>query len=139
MSRVEWNSPNGLGPRTFTADVVCGEPDTNEVRRHWIAITAHRQCCCKFLFCTCIRWLHTQLDLTSDDRFIIIACDGLWEVFSSQQAVDLVHQFLADDNTAEVCLGTTSPCIPMPPRSPCPAVTLLRPRSLRPSVSSTWP
>ncbi len=45
-----------------------------------------------------------QHQLIDGDRFIVAACDGLWDVFTSQQVVDIVHQFLfEDDNSPEVC------------------------------------
>ena len=50
-----------------------------------------------------LRWVRLpQMDLSDSDRFVVIACDGLWDVFSSQQVVDLVHQFLEDGNSPEV-------------------------------------
>jgi len=30
--------------------------------------------------------------ITSDTEFILLACDGIWDVKSSQQAIDFVHQ-----------------------------------------------
>ncbi len=33
---------------------------------------------------------------------MIMACDGLWDVFTSQQAVELVARFLDDHNSPEV-------------------------------------
>uniref|UniRef100_H2YAL4 Integrin-linked kinase-associated serine/threonine phosphatase 2C n=1 Tax=Ciona savignyi TaxID=51511 RepID=H2YAL4_CIOSA len=36
--------------------------------------------------------------LTNDDRFILIACDGLWKVFNAEQAIQFVLQVLQDNN-----------------------------------------
>ncbi|KAK1385003.1 Protein-serine/threonine phosphatase [Heracleum sosnowskyi] len=35
-----------------------------------------------------------QIVLTKDDEFLIIACDGIWDVMSSQQAISLVRRGL---------------------------------------------
>lgn len=35
-----------------------------------------------------------QIVLTEDDEFLIIACDGIWDVMSSQQAISLVRRGL---------------------------------------------
>merc|ERR1719440_1250998 len=38
----------------------------------------------------------TSTDLTAQDTFVINACDGLWDVVSDQQAIELVNQSLRE-------------------------------------------
>lgn len=35
--------------------------------------------------------------LTSDDRFVLMACDGLWKVYSPEQAVDFILNIIQDN------------------------------------------
>ena len=37
-----------------------------------------------------------ELQLTQEDEFIIIACDGIWNSLSSQEAVDFVKENMAE-------------------------------------------
>lgn len=41
--------------------------------------------------------------LTEDDEFLIIACDGIWDVMSSQHAVGIVRRGLGRHNNPEQC------------------------------------
>jgi protein phosphatase 2C family protein 2/3 len=41
--------------------------------------------------------------LTEDDEFLVIGCDGLWDVFTSQNAVDLARKELQQHNDPERC------------------------------------
>ncbi|KAF5836988.1 phosphatase 2C-like domain-containing protein [Dunaliella salina] len=43
---------------------------------------------------------HSVVDLTEDDRFIILASDGVWEFITSKEAVDIVAQC---DGAEEAC------------------------------------
>ncbi len=38
----------------------------------------------------------TVHDHTDDDEFVVIACDGIWDVFSSQQVIDFVRRGIAE-------------------------------------------
>ena len=46
--------------------------------------------------------LFPQVDILAEDEFVVLACDGLLEVLSSQRVVQFVKQFLLEGNTAEV-------------------------------------
>jgi serine/threonine protein phosphatase PrpC len=43
---------------------------------------------------------HSVVELSSQDRFVILASDGVWEFITSKEAVDIVMQF---DNAEEAC------------------------------------
>ncbi|CAI0416837.1 unnamed protein product [Linum tenue] len=42
-------------------------------------------------------------DLTEDDEFLIIGCDGIWDVFRSQNAVDFARRRLLEHNDPVLC------------------------------------
>jgi len=60
----------------------------------------------------------SRYTIQSDDEFIIIACDGVWDVMTNQQAVDFVRERLnsTDTKLSEVCEQVFDRCIASNPR-----------------------
>eukprot|EP00759_Apiculatamorpha_spiralis_P008087 PhF_6_TR15063/c0_g1_i1/m.23670/K14803/PTC2_3; protein phosphatase PTC2/3 len=46
-----------------------------------------------------------QVQLQGDEEFVLIACDGIWDVVSSQQAVDFVRRKLSKGTSPEDCVA----------------------------------
>ena len=42
-------------------------------------------------------------ELLEDDEFMVVACDGLWDVLTSQRCVELARQHLREHNDAAAC------------------------------------
>jgi serine/threonine protein phosphatase PrpC len=45
----------------------------------------------------------TQHELATNDEFVVLGCDGLWDVISSQRAVELARQRLREHNDPQRC------------------------------------
>lgn len=45
-----------------------------------------------------------KVTLTEDDKFVILACDGLWKVFKSDEAIDFVIKKLEKFSTDQLNL-----------------------------------
>ena len=54
--------------------------------------------------------------LTSEDEFLVLACDGLWDVMSSQRCMELARTHLRDNNDPQLCaehlVSTTAVAMP---------------------------
>lgn len=53
-----------------------------------------------------------KVELSEDDEFLIIACDGIWDCLSSQEAVDCVKERLnTEKKLSKVCEGVLDRCL----------------------------
>jgi serine/threonine protein phosphatase PrpC len=50
----------------------------------------------------------TQHELAPNDEFVVLGCDGLWDVISSQRAVELARQKLREHNDPQRCARSPS-------------------------------
>lgn len=41
--------------------------------------------------------------LILEDEFMVVACDGLWDMLSSQRCVEIARQHLRDHNDPQTC------------------------------------
>ena len=44
-----------------------------------------------------------MIKLTKEDEFLIIGSDGIWEVFTSQNAIDFARRRLQEHNDVKLC------------------------------------
>lgn len=52
------------------------------------------------------------VQLSDDDEFIVLACDGIWDCMSSQEVVDFVHkQLKTEDKISSVCEKLLNRCV----------------------------
>lgn len=65
----------------------------------------------------------SMCSLMAEDEFIVLACDGLWDVLPSQRAIELARQYLQQhDNDPQVCAQMlVSPPPSRPPGLSCQA------------------
>ncbi|PSC74095.1 phosphatase 2C isoform A [Micractinium conductrix] len=58
-----------------------------------------------------------QQQLTPDDRFLVLACDGIWDVMTNQQVVDFVAQRLAQgQQPQDISSELLNACLASDPR-----------------------
>jgi serine/threonine protein phosphatase PrpC len=52
------------------------------------------------------------VDLDPSDRFLILACDGIWDILTNEQAVSFVDEKLRDGRSpVEICQDMCDHCL----------------------------
>ena len=70
----------------------------------------------------------TEMALTKEDSFIVIACDGVWEVLSNEEVCKFVSEALAatNDDVGQVCEMLLDRCLaPVAPGLGCDNMTVV--------------
>ncbi|KAJ4794063.1 Protein phosphatase 2C-like protein [Rhynchospora pubera] len=56
-----------------------------------------------------------SIDITDEDEFLILACDGIWDCMTSQQLVDFIHEQLkTETRLSAVCEKVMDHCLAPP-------------------------
>ena len=82
---------------------------------HVAETSVRRTCCC---CCCCFQQVTAfpeVIDVQRDsegDEFIVLACDGIWDVMSSQEVVDKVREYLVDGRPQVPCTPFDFPTCP---------------------------
>lgn len=51
---------------------------------------------------------HSEVELTPNDQFIVLASDGVWEFISSKEAVDIIAQYDTAEESCRMVRGNFS-------------------------------
>lgn len=101
MEEYRWLYPASFTRRGFSADLVSGVPDTFQVCVCSVCVSV--SCVCVFFGGgTLLLTIGAQVDVQAGDEFVVLACDGLWDVMSSQRVVDIVRRHLSEGTSPEV-------------------------------------
>ncbi|KAJ8449609.1 hypothetical protein Cgig2_005631 [Carnegiea gigantea] len=79
------------------------------------------------------------IELSDDDEFIVIACDGIWDCMSSQELVDFVREQLnSEAKLSAVCERTFDRCLaPSVGGEGCDNMTMILVQFKKPTASSS--
>eukprot|EP01061_Rhynchopus_euleeides_P025473 TRINITY_DN4120_c0_g1_i1.p2 TRINITY_DN4120_c0_g1~~TRINITY_DN4120_c0_g1_i1.p2 ORF type:complete len:304 (+),score=61.64 TRINITY_DN4120_c0_g1_i1:120-1031(+) len=68
----------------------------------------------------------TITDITPEDEFIVLACDGIWDVMTNDEVIDFVSQKINHNDVAKVCEDTCDRCLaPSSPGLGCDNMTMM--------------
>jgi protein phosphatase 1G len=56
------------------------------------------------------------IELTSEDEFMVLACDGIWDVLENQDVVDFIHARLGEKKPEEIASELLDHCLASDPR-----------------------
>jgi protein phosphatase 1G len=56
------------------------------------------------------------IELTEEDDFMVLACDGIWDVLENQEVVDFIHARLGDKKPEDIASELLDHCLASDPR-----------------------
>ena len=51
------------------------------------------------------------MELTAEDEFLVLACDGVWDILSNQECVDFIKERIEKKELSKICEEIFDRCL----------------------------